>query len=41
MAEKSLKEHYGDSIFFAEAPGLSNTVCFKDIAGDILNEKWY
>ena len=38
---KKLKERYGDSIFFAETPGLSNTVCFKDMAGDILNDKCY
>ena len=41
MAEKKLKERYGDSTFFAETPGLSSTVCFKDMAHDILNDKWY
>ena len=29
MAEKKLKERYGDFIFFAEAPGLSRTVVSK------------
>ena len=29
MAEKKLKERYGDFIFFAETPGLSRTVVSK------------
>ena len=41
MAEKKLKERYGDSTFFAETCGLSSTVCFKGMARDILNDKWY
>ena len=28
-----------DSMFFAETPGLSNTVSFKDMTGDILYDK--
>ena len=27
--------------FFAKIPGLSNTICFKDMAIDLLNDKWY
>ena len=41
MTEKKVKERYGDSIFFGETPGVSNTVCFKDMTSDILNDKWY
>ena len=40
-SQKKLKERYGDSIFVAEIPDLSITVCFKDMAIDILNDKWY
>ena len=28
-------------MFFAETPGLSNTVSFKDMTGDILNDKQF
>ena len=40
-SQKKLKERYGDSIFVAEIPDLSITVCFKDMVIDILNDKWY
>ena len=30
-----------DSMFFAETPGLSNTVSFKDMTDDILNDKQF
>ena len=33
------KQKERDSMFFAETPGLSNTVSFKDMTGDILNDK--
>ena len=39
--QKKLKERYGDSIIFGEIPGVSITVCFKDMANDVLNDKWY
>ena len=38
-SQKKLKERYGDSIFVAEIPDLSITVCFKDMVIDILNDK--
>ena len=27
--------------FFTNLPGHSNTVCFKDTASEIINDKWY
>ena len=36
-----MKERYRDSIFFAENPDLSNTIYFKEMANDIVNDKEY
>ena len=38
---KKVKERYRDSIFFAENPDLSNTIYFKEMAIDIVNDKGY
>lgn len=35
-----LIDYYGDTIFFTDQPGRPNTVCFKDMASEILSDKW-
>ena len=35
------KEKYEEHVFFAETKGCANTVCFKDLASYLVNEKWY
>ena len=39
--KQKLQEHRNEFIFFAEAEGCSNVVCFKNMAKYIINEKQY
>ena len=39
--KQKLEAHYGETIFFTNLPGRSSTVCFKDTASEIINDKWY
>lgn len=39
--KQKLQEHYGDHVYFAEIRGKKNVVCFRNVAGFIINDKWY
>ena len=36
-----LKERYKDNIFFTEINGKANVVCFRNLAGFLLNDVWF
>ena len=39
--KQKLQYCYRDHLFFAEANGRKNVVCFRDMASLIINDKWY
>jgi hypothetical protein len=39
--KRKLEERFGDHIFFAGVNGRKNVVCFKNMAGHIISDKWY
>ena len=39
--KKRLQEQYKEHIFCTDHPGKTNTVCFKDMANEIINNKRY
>ena len=39
--KQKLHEYYEDFIFFAEVEGRGNVLCFRNMAGYIINDKWY
>ena len=39
--KQKLQDRYKDHLFFAEVIGRKNVVCFRDMAGIIINDKWY
>jgi hypothetical protein len=36
-----LKEKYGDQIFFGQSNGRKDTICFRNVASFIVNDRWY
>ena len=39
--KQKLEDHNGETFFFTNLPGSSNTVCLKDTTSEIINDKWY
>lgn len=39
--KEKLKSRYGEYVFFANVEGRLDVVCFKRLAGYLINEQWY
>ena len=39
--KQKLHKHYEGCIFFAEVEGCGSVLCFRNMAGYTINDKWY